>query len=200
MQPLTTSATRLASYRRFGDSQRVPSRIESRSSVPSQGLPLFSNTSNPILSRFRRPPAFVYILLGGGGIYYIFHLEQVERTGRWRFMDVSKDSETEMGRQGLAEVMGEYRNKVLPKNHPTSRYVQSVVRRLVEANGLEAGPEGWETFVVADDETKNAFVLPGGKIFVFSGILPIAEDSDGLAVILGHGELSFASRRFAARS
>lgn len=103
-------------------------------------------------------------------------------------MDVSKASETEMGRQGFAEVMGEYRNKVLPKNHPTSRYVQSVVRRIVESNGLEAGPEGWETFVVADDETRNAFVLPGSKIFVFSGILPIAQDADGLSIILGHGE------------
>lgn len=106
-------------------------------------------------------------------------------------MDVSKASETEMGQQGFTEVMGEYRNKVLPKSHPTSRYVQSVVRRIVESNGLEAGPGGWETFVVADDETRNAFVLPGGKIFVFSGILPVAQDADGLAVILGHGEFGF---------
>jgi predicted Zn-dependent protease len=32
----------------------------------------------------------------------------------------------------------------------------------------------------------NAFVIPGGKVFVFSGILPIARNDDGLAAILGH--------------
>ena len=32
----------------------------------------------------------------------------------------------------------------------------------------------------------NVFVLPGGKVFVYSGILPIAKDDDGLAAILGH--------------
>jgi Zn-dependent protease with chaperone function len=33
---------------------------------------------------------------------------------------------------------------------------------------------------------KNAFVIPGGKVFVYSGILPIAKNDDGLAAILGH--------------
>lgn len=33
---------------------------------------------------------------------------------------------------------------------------------------------------------QNAFVIPGGKIFVFSGLLPIAKDEDGLAAVLGH--------------
>jgi len=32
----------------------------------------------------------------------------------------------------------------------------------------------------------NAFVLPGGKVFVYSGIIPIAKDDDGMAAILGH--------------
>lgn len=32
----------------------------------------------------------------------------------------------------------------------------------------------------------NAFVLPGGKVFVYSGILPICRDNDGLAAVLGH--------------
>ena len=32
----------------------------------------------------------------------------------------------------------------------------------------------------------NAFVIPGGKVFVYSGILPVAKTDDGLAAILGH--------------
>jgi len=44
-----------------------------------------------------------------------------------------------------------------------------------------------QVFVVDDPATKNAFVLPGGKVFVFSGILPICANEDGLASVLGHG-------------
>ncbi|KAM0793686.1 hypothetical protein ACM66B_001114 [Microbotryomycetes sp. NB124-2] len=114
-------------------------------------------------------------------------------------MDVSKSTEQQMGVQSFNQVMGEYGNRILPDRHPTARYVQSVVKRIVEANGLEAGPGGWETHVVADDKTRNAFVLPGGKIFVFSGILPIAQDSDGLAVILGHEIAHQVARHSAER-
>lgn len=114
-------------------------------------------------------------------------------------MDVSPSQEEQMGKQGLAEVMGEYGGKVLPANHPASRQVRAVVQRIVEANGLEAGPEGWQTHVVADDSTKNAFVLPGGKIFVFTGILPVAKDEHGLAVILGHEIAHQVARHSAER-
>lgn len=44
----------------------------------------------------------------------------------------------------------------------------------------------WEVFVIDDPKQKNAFVLPGGKIFVFTGILPICANADGLATVLGH--------------
>ena len=32
----------------------------------------------------------------------------------------------------------------------------------------------------------NAFVIPGGNVFVYSGIIPVVENDDGLAAILGH--------------
>jgi hypothetical protein len=44
----------------------------------------------------------------------------------------------------------------------------------------------WEVYVIDDKATKNAFVLPGGKIFVFTGILPVSANDDGLATVLGH--------------
>lgn len=54
-------------------------------------------------------------------------------------------------------------------------------------------------YVVDDKKVKNAFVLPGGKIFVFTGILPVSANDDGLATVLGHeiahqGVLDIASR------
>lgn len=40
--------------------------------------------------------------------------------------------------------------------------------------------------MVDDPEERNAFVLPGGKVFVFSGLLDICNGEDGLAAVLGH--------------
>lgn len=43
-----------------------------------------------------------------------------------------------------------------------------------------------QVYVIDDKKTKNAFVTPGGKIFVFTGILPVSGNDDGLATVLGH--------------
>ena len=43
----------------------------------------------------------------------------------------------------------------------------------------------WELAVV-DNPTVNAFVLPGGKIVVFSGILSVAQNQHQLAAVMGH--------------
>ena len=43
-----------------------------------------------------------------------------------------------------------------------------------------------QVYVIDDKKTKNAFVLPGGKIFVFTGILPVSANDNGLATVLGH--------------
>jgi metalloendopeptidase OMA1, mitochondrial len=44
----------------------------------------------------------------------------------------------------------------------------------------------WEVRVIDDPNTANAFVLPGGKVFVYSGLIPIARNEHGLAAVLGH--------------
>ncbi|MFW6288352.1 MAG: M48 family metallopeptidase [Spirochaetota bacterium] len=44
----------------------------------------------------------------------------------------------------------------------------------------------WEFALIGDDESVNAFAMPGGKVAVYTGILPIAQDEQGLAVIMGH--------------
>ena len=44
----------------------------------------------------------------------------------------------------------------------------------------------WEFTLIDDPKMVNAFCLPGGKIVVYTGILPIAKDDAGLAVIVGH--------------
>lgn len=44
----------------------------------------------------------------------------------------------------------------------------------------------WEFNLIEDDKTVNAWCMPGGKVAVYTGILPVTEDENGLAVVLGH--------------
>ena len=44
----------------------------------------------------------------------------------------------------------------------------------------------WEFNLIKDDKTVNAWVMPGGKAAVYTGILPYTRDETGLAVVLGH--------------
>ena len=55
----------------------------------------------------------------------------------------------------------------------------------------------WEFVLVDDDQTKNAWCMPGGKIAFYSGILPIARNDDGIASIMGH-EIAHAVARHSA--
>ena len=55
----------------------------------------------------------------------------------------------------------------------------------------------WEFSLVDDDQTKNAWCMPGGKIAFYSGILPIAKNDDGIASIMGH-EIAHAVARHSA--
>jgi predicted Zn-dependent protease len=55
----------------------------------------------------------------------------------------------------------------------------------------------WEFVLVDDDQTKNAWCMPGGKIAFYTGILPVAKNTDGIASIMGH-EIGHAVARHSA--
>jgi len=44
----------------------------------------------------------------------------------------------------------------------------------------------WEFNVIEDNKTANAWCMPGGKVAVYTGILPLTKNETGLAVVLGH--------------
>src|SRR5213592_1724574 len=69
--------------------------------------------------------------------------------------------------------------------------VRRVGRRIAEATGRT--DYQWE-FNLIEDKQANAFCLPGGKVAVYTGILPITRDDAGLAAVLGH-EVSHAIAR-----
>ncbi|MCK0124700.1 M48 family metallopeptidase [Gelidibacter sp. F2691] len=64
--------------------------------------------------------------------------------------------------------------------------------RWLDANGYQGYLKDyqWE-YNLVDDKTVNAWCMPGGKIVVYSGILPVAQNEAGLAAIMGH-EVSHA--------
>ncbi|KAF9360531.1 hypothetical protein BGX26_008951 [Mortierella sp. AD094] len=136
----------------------------------------------PIFLDKRYQVAAGVVAVGAGG-YYVTHLETVPVSGRRRFIDVSVSQEEAMAKEAYKQVMREYGRKLLPPNHPYTQYVERIAKRIVKAAGMENLE--WEFHVIQSDE-KNAFVLPGGKVFVFTGILPIAENENGLATVLGH--------------
>jgi predicted Zn-dependent protease len=69
--------------------------------------------------------------------------------------------------------------------------VTRVGRRVAAATGRE--DYQWE-FTVIEEKQANAFALPGGKVAVYTGMLPITRDDAGLAAVMGH-EVSHAIAR-----
>lgn len=120
-----------------------------------------------------------------GGGFYVYNLEDVPVTGRRRFNFVSPDAEKQIGANEYNQVLREFQGNILPEDHPYTRMVAKVVQRLLPSTGGLAGEE-WVVHVVDDPKTKNAFVIPGGKVFIFTGMLPVCEDEDGVAAVLAH--------------
>ena len=146
-------------------------------------------------NRFRNVPAIYYLLnrysvgaLGALGSivigFYYYNLEEVPVSGRRRFNYVSPAWEERLANSEYQMIMRQYGRQILPPDHPYSRLVNKVLKRLIPAAGLEA--QNWEVRVIDDPDEKNAFVFPGGKVFVFSGMFPICAREEGVAAVLGH--------------
>lgn len=65
--------------------------------------------------------------------------------------------------------------------------IKSAVETYMRNNGLEADLEGynWE-FNLIEDNSVNAWAMPGGKVAFYTGIMPICQDEAGVAVVMGH--------------
>ena len=65
--------------------------------------------------------------------------------------------------------------------------IQKSVEKYYADKGLSKQLEGfkWE-FNVVDEATVNAWCMPGGKVVVYTGLLPVTQDEASLAVVMGH--------------
>ncbi|KAG4436306.1 hypothetical protein IFR05_008200 [Cadophora sp. M221] len=151
------------------------------------------------ISRAVRSPTskWIFILAGGSAtIFYVSNLEEVPVSGRRRFNCYSDETVEAEGRRMYQMIMQENAPSILPDWDRRTKMVHRVMEKLIPASGLEH--VDWEVHVIDSPEC-NAFVIPGGKVFVYTGILPVAKNDDGLAAILGH-EIAHNLARHASES
>ena len=101
-------------------------------------------------------------------------------TGRSQLLLLSESAEVQMGLDAYRQVL---RTAKLSTDAAATEQVQRVGRRIAEATGR--ADYQWE-FTLIEDKQANAFCLPGGKVAVYTGILPVTRDEAGLAAVLGH--------------
>jgi predicted Zn-dependent protease len=106
--------------------------------------------------------------------------ETVPYTGRSQLQLLSPDEEAKMGVQSYQEIVGK---ATVSTDQQATAMVQRVGSRIAAVTDLKYQ---WEFKLIADDKQANAFALPGGKVAVYTGILPITRDEAGLAAVLGH--------------
>lgn len=125
---------------------------------------------------------------GGGGF-----LGGIENAAANMVLPV--DQEIALGR----EVQAEYEKSV--RLHPSAElqsYVARVGRNVASKAKLPPGMKV-DFHVVDDDKTVNAVALPGGHIYVYTGLLKIMDDESELAGVLAHEVAHVAERHVAER-
>jgi len=98
-------------------------------------------------------------------------------TGRSQLVLMPESQMTQMGLQAFTNIKKETR---VERGAAANRYVRCVANAVTREVG-----GSWEV-VVFQDDSANAFALPGGKIGVHTGLLKVAENQDQLATVIGH--------------
>ena len=123
-------------------------------------------------------------------------------TGRTQRLMVSDEQVLSLSNQQYQEYM---KSAKASTNAANTAMVKRVGQRLANAvttylnqNGLSADTKNfsWEFNLVQDNQV-NAFCMPGGKIVVYEGLLPVTQNEASLAVVLGH-EIAHAVAKHSA--
>ena len=169
--------------------------------------------------RARRPGLFgnvrwwILLAFAGYAAYYWFSNQVVDPyTGEKALIDksLSVEDEKAMGLQAYEEILSQERP--VDPNSQIAQQVREIAKRLiakvdvVEAelaaeHGLQpqriSKDFDWDVNVI-ESEQANAFCLPGGKMAVYTGLIPVAKNADAVAVVMGH-EIAHALLRHGAQ-
>ncbi|MEM7762758.1 MAG: M48 family metallopeptidase [Pseudomonadota bacterium] len=125
--------------------------------------------------------------------YYFSNQEEVPVTGRSQLVDMSREQEAALGLQSYQDILS--KSNVMRGGQEVELVREIGARIARAARDVDPGFQ-WEFNVIQSNQA-NAFALPGGKVAIYTGILPIAESVDGLAIIMGH-EVAHAIARHGA--
>jgi predicted Zn-dependent protease len=134
-------------------------------------------------------PLLIAALFAG---YRYFSAEKVvnPETGRATRVALSSEQEEQLGLQSYHEVLSDAQ---VIESGPDHDMVVRVAQRLAPATGPAAKDFKWQVNLLRSSQV-NAFCLPGGKIVVYTGILPLTKTEAGLAAVMGH-EMAHAVAR-----
>lgn len=115
-----------------------------------------------------------------GGVLFAIGCSTTPVTGRRQLLVMSEEKENAMGLTAYEQVLQE---EPLTKNESASEMVKRVGRRIA---AVAERPDFQWDFNLIEAQTQNAFCLPGGKVAVYTGILPVCQSEAGLAVVMSH--------------
>lgn len=145
------------------------------------------DTSQPVVMSRRQLVAG----LAAGSVVAISGCTTNPETGRSQLILVSEQQLAQLAAGSWRQLR---QQEKVSRNPQSNAQVQRVGRRLAPAAGLDVNRM---EFAVFDSEEKNAFVLPGGKVGFYEGILDIMDNDDQVAVVMGH-EMGHVTGKHAA--
>eukprot|EP00095_Tigriopus_kingsejongensis_P011220 maker-scaffold1959_size23944-snap-gene-0.7 protein:Tk11220 transcript:maker-scaffold1959_size23944-snap-gene-0.7-mRNA-1 annotation:"metalloendopeptidase OMA1 " len=118
---------------------------------------------------------------------YESHIQVCPLTGRKRLLALEPDQIEKISLIEFEQILATHEKALIPDGHPIYERVAGVAQRILRANRdiPEVLKKSW-TISVIDAEERNAFVLPSGNIFVFTGMLEVCENDDQLGFVLSH--------------
>jgi metalloendopeptidase OMA1, mitochondrial len=117
--------------------------------------------------------------------------QTVEYTGRSQVNLISDSQEKQLGSEAYQDIL---KKTPVSKRSDWQAQLQRVGKRIAAA--ADRPDYQWE-FTLLQGKEVNAFCLPGGKVAFWEGIMPVAQDDNGVAVIMGH-EVAHALARHGA--
>lgn len=131
------------------------------------------------------------LALASGSLVFFTGCQTVPETGRRQFNFISAGEEMKLGLTAFEQTKKEV---PISRDAAANAMLQRVGKRIAAVAQLPNAQ--WE-FVLFESKEANAFCLPGGKVGVYTGILPVTKDEAGLATVIGH-EVAHATARHGA--
>ena len=115
---------------------------------------------------------------------YFFNTSKNEVTGETQHVNMSADQEIALGVQAAPEMAAQYGGES-PDARATAA-VQAVGQKIISSTKAGQTPYRFQFHLLADDQTINAFALPGGQVFITQGLLKNLTSEGQLAGVLAH--------------